>query len=109
MSLFPSNTEMNVGIDSILRERSNLIYKSNLKNSLVFSSISSITYYEHIEVDNNEPDNNKSRELINSFQLSYMNNTSKGKSVSRVANNSSIDRNQCVSNKTLVLMTSSQT
>jgi len=92
MSLFPSNTEMDVGVDSILRERSNLIHKSNLKNSSVFSSISSIIYHEHIEVDNNKPDNNESRELINSFQLSYMNNTSRGKSVSRVADNSSIDK-----------------
>ena len=63
--------EMNVSVNIILRERSNLTHKSNSKSSLVFSSVSSIFYYKHMEVDNNKPDDNESRESINSSYLSY--------------------------------------
>ena len=109
MSLFSSNMEMNISVDSILRGRSNLSYKSNSKSSLVFSSISSILYYKHMEVDNNKPNNDKSRKPIDSFQLSYMDNMSRGKSVSRVTDNSSVDKSQCVSNKVPALNISPQT
>jgi len=82
---------MNVGVDSILRSRSDLTNKSNSRSSSVSSSASSIFYHEHIEVDNKKPDNN-SREPINSSQLFYANNSNRGKPVSRVADNSPIDR-----------------
>ena len=56
-----------------------------------------------MDVDNNKLDNN-SRESIDSFQLSYMDNSNRGKSISRVAGNSPIDRSQYISNKALALM-----
>jgi len=62
-----------------------------------------------MEVDNNKPDDDKSREPINSSQLFYVDNIRKGKLVSRVADNSPVNRSQCVYNETLALMTSPQT
>jgi len=62
-----------------------------------------------MEVDNNKPDDDKSREPINSSQLFYVDNISKGKLVSRVADNSPVNGSQYVSNETLVLITSPQT
>ena len=109
MFLFPSNMEMDVSVNSILRERSNLIYKSNSRSSSVFSSISSILYHECMKVDNNKPDDNKSRKPINSSQLSYIDNMSRSKPVSRVADNSSIDKSQYVFNEAPALMSSPQT
>jgi len=73
MSLFSSNMEIDVSINSILR-RSNLTYKSNSRSSLVFSSISSILYHECIKVDNKKPDNDESRKPINSSHLFYSDN-----------------------------------
>jgi len=58
-----------------------------------------------MKVDNNKP-NDDSRELIGSSHLSYTDNLNRGKPISRVANNSSIDRCQHVSNEVLVLMSS---
>ena len=48
ISLFSFNTEIDVGVDSILRERSNLTSKSNSRSSSVSSSTSSISYHEHM-------------------------------------------------------------
>ena len=45
-----------------------------------------------MKVDNNKPDDNKSRKPINSSQLSYIDNMSRSKPVSRVADNSPIDK-----------------
>ena len=61
-----------------------------------------------MEVDNNKP-NNDSRNSIDSSQLSYANNSNRGKPISRIADNSPIDRSQCVYNKTLALMFSPPT
>ena len=94
---------MDVSINSILRRRSNLTNKSSSRSSLASSSTSSILYYESMEVDNNKPDNN-SRKSIDNFQLFYMDNSNRGKPVSIVADNSSVDRSQCVSNKAPTLM-----
>ena len=47
--LFPSNMEIDISVNSILRGRSNLTYKSNSRSSLVFSSVSSIFYHECME------------------------------------------------------------
>jgi len=107
--LFSSSMEMDVSVNTILRERSNLIHKSNSRSSLVFSSVFSILYYECMEVDNNKLDDNKSREPINSFQLFYIDNMSRGKPVSKVADNSPIDGSQHVSNEALALMSLFQT
>jgi len=49
-----------------------------------------------MEVDNNKPDIDKSREPIDSSQLSCVDNISRDKSVSRMANNSPADGSQCV-------------
>ena len=108
ISLFPSNMEMDVSVDSILRERSDLISKSNSRSFLVSSSASSIPYHKYMEVDNNKPNNN-SRKPINSSQLSYMNNLNRDKPVSKMADNSPVDRSQYVSNKTLALISSPPT
>ena len=103
--LFPSNTEIYVGVNSILRERSDLTSKSNSRSFLVFSSTSSILYHKHMKVNNNKP-NDDSREFIGSSYLSYTDNLNRGKPVSRVADNSSIDRSQHVSNEVSALMSS---
>jgi len=99
---------MDISIDSILRGRSNLPSKPNSKSSLVFSSTSSISHYEHIKIDNNKPEEDI-RELVNSSQLSYKDDTSKDKSVSYPTDISPTDRTQCVSNETLALNNASQT
>ena len=109
ISLFPSNMEIDVSVDKILRRRSNLTYKSNSRSFSVFSSVSSILYHEHMEVDNNKPDDDKSKGPIDSSQLFYVNNMSRGKFVNRMANNSLVDRSQHVSNEALALKISSQT
>ena len=57
-------------------------------------------------MDNNKPDDNESSELINSFQLFYIDNMSRDKPVSRVADNSPVDKSQHVSNEVLALMIS---
>ena len=62
-----------------------------------------------MEVDNNKSNINESREPIDSSQLSYMDNISRGKPVSRVADNSLVDGSQCVSNEAPALMISPQT
>jgi len=62
-----------------------------------------------MKVDNNKPDDNKSREPINSSQLSYIDNMSRSKPISKVADNSPIDRSQHIFNKTLTLIFSPQT
>ena len=59
-----------------------------------------------MEVDNNKPDDN-SREPIDSSQLSYVNNSNRGKPISRMANNFPVDRSQHVSNEALAPMSSS--
>ena len=100
---------MDVSANSILRGRFNLTHKSNSRSSSVFSSVSSILYYEYMEVDNNKPNDNESREPINSFQLFYIDNMSRDKPISRVADNSPVDESQCVFNEALVLMTLPQT
>ena len=109
ISLFPSNMEIDVSVDKILRRRSNLTYKSNSRSFSVFSSVSSILYYEYMEVDNNKLDDDKSKGPIDSSQLFYVNNMSRGKFVNRMANNSLVDRSQHVSNEALALKISSQT
>ena len=89
--IFSSNMEMDVSIDSILRGRSNLPSKLNSRSFSVFSNTSSILYHEQIEINNNKPEEDI-RKPVNSFQLSYKDNMSKDKSVSRVADISSADR-----------------
>jgi len=95
--------EIDVDVDSILRERSNLTKKSSSRSSLVSSSAFSIPYHECMKVDNNKPDDD-SREPINSSQLSYADNLNRGKPISRMADNSPINRSQHVFNETLALM-----
>ena len=62
-----------------------------------------------MEIDNNKSNIDESREPIDSSQLSYMDNTSRGKPVSRVADNSLVDGSQCVFNEAPALITSPQT
>jgi len=59
-----------------------------------------------MEVNNNKLDNN-SREFIDSSQLSYVDNSSRGKSISKMTDNSPIDRSYHFSNVALALMFSS--
>ena len=106
--IFSSNMKMDVSIDSILREKSNLPSKSNSRSSLVFSNISSISYHEWMEINNNKPEKDI-RKPVDSSQLSYENDMSKGKSVSRMADISFADRTQYISNKVLILNNAPQT
>ena len=54
MSQFPSNMEMDIVSDSIMRRRSNLSNKVSSRSFLVFSSTSSVLYHECMEVNNNK-------------------------------------------------------
>ena len=102
MSQFPSNMEMNVVSNSIMRERSNLSNKASSRSSSVFSSTSFVLYYKHIEVDNNKPKEDI-REPIDSSQLSYKDIANKGESISEVTDIFLADGKQHVSNKALAL------
>ena len=102
MSQFPSNMEMNVVSDSIMRERSNLSSKASSRSSSVFSSTSFVLYYKHMEVNNNKPKEDI-REPIDSSQLSYKDIANKDESVSGVTDIFLADGKQYVSNKALAL------
>ena len=97
MAQFPSSMEMNVNSNIILRGKSNLSSKANSRSFLISSSTSSISYHEHMEMKNNRPKDNI-REPIDSFQLSCKDNTDKNEPISRVADTSSTDGKQYVSN-----------
>jgi len=102
MAQFPSNMEMDIISGNIIRGRSNLSSKASSRSSSVFSSTSSIFYYEYIEVDNNKPEEDI-REPIDSSQLSYKDFMNKYKFVSRMADTFSTDRKQHKSNMALAL------
>ena len=55
-----------------------------------------------MEINNNKPEKDI-RKPVDSSQLSYENDMSKGKSVSRMADISFTDRTQYISNEVLVL------
>ena len=104
MAHFPSNMDMDVNCDNIIRGRSALPSKANSRSSSIFSSTSSAPYYECMELNNNILDVNI-RDPINSSQLSYKNNIEKDEFVSKVANTIPSARKQCVSNEAPALKT----
>ena len=104
MAQFPSSLNIDIDIDTIIREKSNLSSKANLRSSSIFSSTSSAPYYECMELNNNILDVNI-RDPINSSQLSYKNNIEKDEFVSKVANTIPSARKQCVSNEAPALQT----
>jgi len=106
ISEFPSNMEMDIVSNSIVRRRSNLSNKASSRSSLVFSS-TSVLYHEYIEVNNDKLEEDI-REPINSSQLSYKNATNKDKSVSRMTDTFSTNRKQHESNMAPALKTVSQ-
>jgi len=107
ISQFPSNMEMDIISDSIMRERSNLSSKASSRSSSVFSSTSSVLYHEYMKVDNDKSEEDI-RELIDSSQLFYKNVTNKGESVSGITDTSLTNGKQHVSNKALVLKNTPQ-
>ena len=104
MAQFPSNMDMDVDCDEIIRGRPVLPGKANSRSSSISSSTSSIPYHECMEINNNIPDVDI-REPINSSQLSYKDNTEKDESVSKVADTIPLARKQCVSNEAPALKT----
>ena len=63
----PSYIDIDIN-NSIIRGRSTLFSKDGLRSSLISSSTSSISYHQHIEINNNLPDI-ESQELIDSSQM----------------------------------------
>jgi len=75
-----------------IREKSTSPSKMSSKNLSISSTTSSIPYHEKMEINNDLPDE-KFTEPVDSFQLSYKNNSREGIPVSEVTNNS-FTRNQ---------------
>ena len=76
-----------------IRGRSPLSSKTNLRDSLISLSFSSIPYHEHIEINNNLL-NVDFQELINGSQLSYKDNTGDKELVSKAANTNNMEKIQ---------------
>jgi len=71
-----------------IRERSTSPSKMSSKSPSISSTTSSIPYHEKMEINNDLPDE-KFTEPVNSFQLSYKNNSREGITVSEMTDNSS--------------------
>jgi len=95
--------KIDVSNSNIAREKSNLSSKSISKSSLILSNTSSISYYEYMEIDSNKLEN-INVESIESFQLSFMDNSNSSTLVSRVVNNSLADKSKYVFNEVLALV-----
>ena len=85
---------MNVDYN-IIRERSAFSSKANSRDSLVFSSTSSIPYHQYMKMNNNLTDI-EIQDLIDSSQLSYKGNSEVGDSVSKMTDNPSLKKRQYV-------------
>jgi len=103
MFIFSSKMKIDVSNSNIAREKSNLSSKSISKSSLILSNTSSISYYEYMEIDSNKLEN-INVESIESFQLSFMDNSNSSTLVSRVVNNSLADKSKYVFNEVLALV-----
>jgi len=102
MTHTPANMVMDInGIDSF-RERNNSPRKASFRSSSVLSKALSIPYFEKIEIKNDLP----SKDIvqpINSSQLSYNDNNSEGKSISRVTELGPKETQQYVQSEVLAL------
>ena len=101
MAQVPFNIEMDVDIDMI-RERSTLNSKASLRSSSIYLSTSSVLYHWHMKINNTLPDI-KSREPIDSSQLSYKENEEIGNSISMTTDKPSPKEGQHVYNEALAL------
>jgi len=94
MAQLPSNMDMDINCN-IIRGRSASSSKANSRNSLVSSSTSSIPYHQCMEINNDLPDI-EIQDPIDSSQLSYKGNSEVGNSVSKMTDNPSPKKGQCV-------------
>ena len=85
-----------------IRERSTSPSKMSSKSPSISFTTSFIPYHEKMEINNDLPDE-KFTEPVDSFQLSYKNNSREDILVSEVTDNSSTRNQQCASNKALAL------
>jgi len=89
--------EMDVNID-MNREYSALFSKCNLRSFSISSSISSISYHQYMEINNNLSEK-VSKEPINSSQLSYAGEVEVGRLVSQSVDKELANNSQYVYNK----------
>jgi len=101
MAQIPSNTDMDVDIDMI-RGRSALPSRANLRSSSISLSTSSIPYHQCMELNNDLPDT-VSREPIDNSQLSYTGEVEVGNLVRLASDKDSASDSQCVYNETPAL------
>jgi len=105
MSKTLSNIDMDMD-SNIIKERSTLSSKTSFRNSLVFSSTSSTSYHKHMKLNNNFLED-ESQEPIDSSQLFYASQVDIDESVKKVTDKILLMRGQYISNKELVLITTS--
>jgi len=95
MVRIPANKVINIDNYNDIRERTTSSRKASSRSASVTSNVSSIPYYERMEINNNLPDK-EFRDLINSSQLSYKGNNEEENPVSEVTDNSPIRNLQYV-------------
>ena len=101
MANLPSEMDMDVDCN-IIRGRSTSSSKASSRNSSVTSNVSSIPYYERMEINNNLPDEDL-RDPIDSSQLSYKDDVGEGNSVRKAADNGPTKDSQRVQNEASAL------
>jgi len=90
---------MDMDVDNnIIRGISALSNKAGSRSSLIFSSTSSILYYQCMEINNDILDIN-CQEYIDCYQLSYERNIEIDDLVRTVTNKSSTKEEQCIYNE----------
>jgi len=87
-----------------IRERSSLSSKVSFRSTSVSLSTSSIPYHKRMVINNNIPDE-EFKEPIDSFQLSYKDNSQERNHVSMATDLVPSQGPQCVSNEALALNT----
>jgi len=107
MVKIPANVAMNINSDSI-RERLNSLSKTSSKSASVTLNVSSIPYYERIEINNDFPDE-KVGNPVDSSQLSYKDNDGTGNSVRKTTDIGPTRNQQCVQSKNMALKNTSTT
>ena len=99
MTILPSEIEMSSIDNGNSREYLAFTSKYSLRESLILSNASSVSYYKRMEINNELSDNESSFNLVNSSQLSYIETIKMGKSVSLVTNKETASNSQHVDNK----------
>jgi len=97
-----SPSYMDIDVDyNIIRRRSTFSNKINLREPSVILNMSTTSYCERMEINNNLLDEDI-QDPINSFQKSYNDSVKEDNLVKKATNNYSSGNLQCVQNKILL-------